>query len=844
MKHLGKFSDDDELVLLVWGQSNARPRGSANELFTAAPQLTLGAAGMDLTVTAIAGNEVTVAETLVANRWVDAELRLCFSVYGVQSPVTARVGRGKVTANGTGGLTVEWLTAAAALPAGGVVSFDGTTNRVALLTHGAQNGDQVVFAGAPLPPELTAGTVYYVTGRTTDDFQVAATFGGAPIDFDTAVSGATAAFRVGAYVVHDAVQRAYQNVRVLTPFVPEAPGSYPPGAPGELHGLTFPDTVETYEDAAAFLPFALAEGVDGIGAVGDVTSVVGLTVTCAASPLVADLYPGGYIQLTNETGQRWVAKVESNTVNDAVVEAWSPDTAPTGTLRFEISVPHWRDNPHWATPGEGFRAPSNDPQPGGFGSTGWVYNRPRGRLLPSYVSAVAGVPDYRAGAVLPLAWRLSQLLGRRINVVHLAVDGTSLAKSTSSWGGSPQRVGWWSKNVRLDWTPATDDGLAARLLRLLGMIQPALAASGSTKRARVILAVGFQGEADAGQAYARAMYAQLLPAFYEWLRKAIGNLGLSPYGSDAKVPCVHASLPRVPWETAIPGYDMDVDGLVNAAIGSWVARDGFGGTFDTNDSPKLGSDPLHFNGAGEARNGQLAAEVGIELIGRALTFSGLANDLVVQMCNQALVAVGDAAAVRSLDPPDGSAQALACATAFPQALKEFLELHAWSFASKRTALTAVTCHSQQWLYCYALPPDVLKPLCVIPASAPEEGATVYLPHAPYDRAPAPFSMEAEYSLEVDPDGYRVIYTNLPDAHLRYIARVHDPRHWPPLFVSAVARNVAAKLAGTRLKGRAGVDLGSRLQQEAYMLLTQARASDQSRRRVTPDHKAPWHRRGR
>lgn len=842
MKHLGKFSDDDELVIVVWGQSNARPRGTANELFGAAPQLTLSAAGLDLHITGISGNTVSVAEVLVANRWVDAELRLCFSVYGLQTPVTARVGRGKVVANGVGNLTVEWLQAPAALPAGGAVSFDDATNKVALVGHGAQNGDQVVFTGAPLPPQVAAGTVYYVTNRGTDDFEIAATFGGAPIDFDTATVGAVAEFRIGAYVVAEAVQRTWQNVRVLTPFTPEQPGGYPAGAPGQLHGLSFPDSVESYQDAAAFLPYTMAEGVEGIGAVGAVTSVVGLTVTCALSPLVADLYSGGHIQLVNTAGQRWVGRVASNTANDAVVESWSPPTEPTGTLTFEISVPHWRDNPHWATPGEGFRHPSNDPQPGGFGTNGLVYNRPRGRLQPSYVSAIAGLPSYRAGAMLPLAWRLSQLLGRRINVVHLGVDGTSLAKSTATWGGTPQTVGWWTRQLRLDWTPATGDGLAAQLQRRLALVQQALTAEGSTKRARVIGVFGFQGEADAGAAYARAMYAQTLPAFYEWLRKVIHNLGMDPYGSDAKTPCVHASLPRFPWETEIPGYDMDVDGLVNAAIANWVARDGFAGTFDTNDSPKIGDDLLHFNGVGEARNGQLAAEVGIELIGRALLFHGLANEHIVAIANQALVAIGDAAVITSLDPLDGSAQALACATAFPQALKELLELHAWSFAAKRQALTAVTSQSQQWLYCYALPPDVLKPLAVIPADAPEEGTAAYQPQRPYDRMLPAIAQEADYSIEVDQDGYRVLYTNLPDAHLRYVARVWDPRHWPPLFVSAVVKNLASMLAGTRLKGRPGIELGRQLKQEAMLLVMQARASDQSRRRVVPEHRAPWHRR--
>ena len=107
-------------------------------------------------------------------------MRLIYTVYG-NSTVSARVGRGLVTANTASTLTVTWLTAAASFPAPGtVLSFDGSNRVVFTIPHNATTGDRVVFAGS-LPPELTAGTTYYVRLIDTSKYELAATFGGAAI---------------------------------------------------------------------------------------------------------------------------------------------------------------------------------------------------------------------------------------------------------------------------------------------------------------------------------------------------------------------------------------------------------------------------------------------------------------------------------------------------------------------------------------------------------------------------------------------------------------------------------------------------------------------------------------
>lgn len=71
------------------------------------------------------------------------------------------------------------------------VTFNGTTNKVALTTHGFQDGEPVVFAGGVLPTGIVIGTTYYVSGKGTNDFQISATDGGSAIDFTGNGTGTT-----------------------------------------------------------------------------------------------------------------------------------------------------------------------------------------------------------------------------------------------------------------------------------------------------------------------------------------------------------------------------------------------------------------------------------------------------------------------------------------------------------------------------------------------------------------------------------------------------------------------------------------------------------------------------
>jgi hypothetical protein len=71
------------------------------------------------------------------------------------------------------------------------VTASSATDRVTLNNHGLTVGDQVRFRGTNVPGGVVAGNWYWVVNPTINDFQVAATFVGSPIDLTTNGSSVT-----------------------------------------------------------------------------------------------------------------------------------------------------------------------------------------------------------------------------------------------------------------------------------------------------------------------------------------------------------------------------------------------------------------------------------------------------------------------------------------------------------------------------------------------------------------------------------------------------------------------------------------------------------------------------
>jgi len=208
-----------------------------------------------------------------------------------------------------------------------------------------------------------------------------------------------------------------------------------------------------------------------------------------------------------------------------------------------------------------------------------------------------------------------------------------------------------------------------------------------------------------------------------------------------------------------------------------------------------------------------------------ITFEGRAMVTNADLCNQALASIGAKARITSISPPDaGSNEAAQCSRYFNECLETLLEMHDWSFATKRVALTdAGDTDTTSHLFRYVVPTDMCRAIAVLPEGAADD----YMVNG--ERVPVPFVREQ------DEDGVVRIYTNEENATLRYTAWVTDPNKWPPLFRQAFVALLASKVAGPVVRGQEGDAAARRRLEEVEMYLGRAKVSDAVQAKVRPQY---------
>lgn len=176
----------------------------------------------------------------------------------------------------------------------------------------------------------------------------------------------------------------------------------------------------------------------------------------------------------------------------------------------------------------------------------------------------------------------------------------------------------------------------------------------------------------------------------------------------------------------------------------------------------------------------------------------------IDICNLALGHLGDEATVSAISPPDGSAQAGHCARFYPMARDALLEMHNWRFATRRVslALLSTTELPAEWAFAYAYP-QCLRVVAVFPPDV----TVTSTPQAIYDQSEF-LNRPRDYPFvcETLSTGAQVIYTNVEDATVQYIAQVTDTTKFSPLFIVAFARLLSSYLAGPIIKGKAGMEV--------------------------------------
>lgn len=460
---------------------------------------------------------------------------------------------------------------------------------------------------------------------------------------------------------------------------------------------------------------------------------------------------------------------------------------------------------------------------------------PPGFNYPNHYSLSSGFQPFDGPSLLSapritfsvgLAVALAEYYGEPIHVVQLAVGGTNIGQTdvmpvAYNTAGS----NWFDVKQFLSWAPSDTNGIFKRFEDTLDAAKLAFEAVGD--EGECVGIVWVQGEGDASFEELAKRYEVNARRLKTAMRQAIKDRGMfSRPIEELRWIDPHCQTTPTAWPFA---------SYVNAAKDVLIAEDAYSATFDQQDLQRLSdlpvqSDSVHYSGAGMTE---------LERRAYAAFLSIGEGSTDVEIANLALSLIGEPAKVFSLDPTvDQSAQAAECAKFLPIARDTILESYAWSFATKLVNLTATTKDEirSDWAFAYLLPPDLLSPLEVLPqGSSADVAAPTEL--VPAWRAPMATVQPAKngypYVIEKDAIGRSVLYTNVADARLRYNQRVTAATVVPVKFKLAVARKLAALIAGQFLKGEAGAALAQRLDMGAKMEAGDAAATDANRRQNRP-----------
>jgi hypothetical protein len=189
----------------------------------------------------------------------------------------------------------------------------------------------------------------------------------------------------------------------------------------------------------------------------------------------------------------------------------------------------------------------------------------------------------------------------------------------------------------------------------------------------------------------------------------------------------------------------------------------------------------------------------------------------LDICNHALAEL-PSASIASLD--EKSAEAMACARAYPQALQALLEFHPWSFANKRISLAAVTNdRASEWRFAYAMPTDCAMPLRIVP----DPSVDACGPWRDWDQG-----LGSAYDLEGS-----TLYSWVENATLDYVSRDLAEARMTSMFADALALELASRIVMAIKKSR---ELKGDLIKQAEVAKQRAEAADMNRQ---PQRNAPY-----
>lgn len=190
---------------------------------------------------------------------------------------------------------------------------------------------------------------------------------------------------------------------------------------------------------------------------------------------------------------------------------------------------------------------------------------------------------------------------------------------------------------------------------------------------------------------------------------------------------------------------------------------------------------------------------------------------IVQICNVALYRLGNGQAIASLTEKSPAAEV--CHLFYDDCCDAVLADFPWRFATKRVVLADLAQTQPDWQFSYRYPTECLRIIQLMTPQGPRFPASD-------DRVP--------YEVGADDAGTgRIILTNLPQACLRYVARITDPNMFDAIFRDALSWRLAAEIA-MPLTGDA--NLGNLAQQRYQMTLSAASSLSMNETQSPPP---PW-----
>jgi len=174
----------------------------------------------------------------------------------------------------------------------------------------------------------------------------------------------------------------------------------------------------------------------------------------------------------------------------------------------------------------------------------------------------------------------------------------------------------------------------------------------------------------------------------------------------------------------------------------------------------------------------------------------------VSICNLALGHIGNRAQITAITPPDGSQEARICSIFYPIARDSLLEKRDWGFARSRSVLADLGSPPAEWLYRYAMPSNLIRPLYLHPNGEAKPTAQGGYP----------------FIIEDGGDAGTVILSNVASAELVFTTRIANVNRFSPSFREALSYWLGSYIAGPLTKD---VGLADKLSAKALAYLGEA-----------------------